>query len=167
MRGIREKTRAKRDFLKEQERYSSLKNIETEKFVKVPLKDNINFVGFIDKIVYDTIGDITIASIIDYKTYVKKPSLKYIESGIGLQLPTYMYLSEYSFKNIRFAGFYLQNITLDNKSDEDKRKIESELSDLLMIDCDIDLFKITFEDIEKCESLTTKEFMLLEVLLDK
>lgn len=55
----------------------------------------------------------------------------------------------------------------DDKSDEDKRKIESELSDLLMIDCDIDLFKITFEDIEKCESLTTKEFMLLEVLLDK
>ena len=58
-------------------------------------------------------------------------------------------------------------ISLLNKSDEDKRKIESELSDLLMIDCDIDLFKITFEDIEKCESLTTKEFMLLEVLLDK
>ena len=110
------------EVLKKQESYSSLKNIETEKFVKVPLKDNINFVGFIDKIVYDTIGDTTIASIIDYKTYVKKPSLKYIESGIGLQLPTYMYLSEYSFKNIRFAGFYLQNITLDNKSHEDKEK---------------------------------------------
>ena len=110
------------EVLKKQKKYSSLKNIETEKFVKVPLKDNINFVGFIDKIVYDTIGDITIASIIDYKTYVKKPSLKYIESGIGLQLPTYMYLSEYSFKNIRFAGFYLQNITLDNKSDEEKEK---------------------------------------------
>ena len=33
-----------------------------------------------------------------------------------------MYLSENSFKNIRFAGFYLQNITLDNKSDEEKEK---------------------------------------------
>ena len=110
------------EILKKQDSFSSLKNIETEKFVKVPLKNNINFVGFIDKIVYDTIGDTTIASIIDYKTYVKKPSLKYIENGIGLQLPTYMYLSEYSFKNIRFAGFYLQNITLDNKSYEDKEK---------------------------------------------
>ena len=95
--------------LKKQDSFSNLKNIETEKFVKIPIKDNINFVGFIDKIVYNTINDMTIAAIIDYKTYVKKPSLKYIDSGIGLQLPTYMYLSEYSFKNIRFAGFYLQN----------------------------------------------------------
>jgi len=108
--------------LKKQENFSNLKNIETEKFVKIPIKDNINFVGFIDKIFYNTINDITIAAIIDYKTYVKKPSLKYIDSGIGLQLPTYMYLSEYSFKNIRFAGFYLQNIILDNKSDEEKEK---------------------------------------------
>ncbi|MBR6690650.1 MAG: PD-(D/E)XK nuclease family protein [Bacilli bacterium] len=110
------------DVLNKQSCFSNLKNIETEKFVKIPLKDNINFVGFIDKIVYNTINDIVIAAIIDYKTYVKKPSLKYIDSGIGLQLPTYMYLSKYSFKNIRFAGFYLQNITLDNKSESDKEK---------------------------------------------
>lgn len=110
------------EVLKKQESFSNLKNIETEKFVKIPIKDNINFVGFIDKIVYNTINDMTIAAIIDYKTYVKKPSLKYIDSGIGLQLPTYIYLSENSFKNIRFAGFYLQNITLDNKSDDEKEK---------------------------------------------
>lgn len=110
------------EVLKKQNSFSNLKNIETEKFVKIPMKDNINFVGFIDKIVYNTINDQTIAAIIDYKTYVKKPSLKYIESGIGLQLPTYMYLSSCSFKDIRFAGFYLQNITLDNKSDEEKEK---------------------------------------------
>ena len=110
------------EILNKQNSFSNLQNIETEKFVKIPLKDNINFVGFIDKIVYNTINDITIASIIDYKTYVKKPSLKYINSGIGLQLPTYMLLSKYSFKNIRFAGFYLQNITLDNKSESDKEK---------------------------------------------
>lgn len=110
------------DVLKKQSSFSKLNNIETEKFVKIPIQDNINFVGFIDKIIYDTFNDITIAAIIDYKTYVKKPSLKYIDSGIGLQLPTYMYLSEVSYKNIRFAGFYLQNITLDNKSDEEKEK---------------------------------------------
>ena len=110
------------EVLNKQNSFSNLKNIETEKFVKIPLKDNINFVGFIDKILYNTINDIVIASIIDYKTYVKKPSLKYIDSGIGLQLPTYMYLSKYSFKDIRFVGFYLQNITLDNKSEEEKEK---------------------------------------------
>ena len=108
--------------LNKQSSFSNLKNIETEKFVKIPLKDNINFVGFIDKIVYNTINDMIVAAIIDYKTYVKKPNLKYIDSGIGLQLPTYMLLSKYSFKNIRFAGFYLQNITLDNKSESDKAK---------------------------------------------
>ena len=108
--------------LKHQESFSKLKKCDTEKFIKIPLKDNISFVGFIDKVVYDTINDITIASIIDYKTYVKKPSLKYIDSGIGLQLPVYMYLSSYAYKNIHFAGFYLQNITLDNKSDEEKEK---------------------------------------------
>lgn len=110
------------EVLKKQSSFSKLNNIETEKFVKIPIQDNINFVGFIDKIVYDTFNDITVAAIIDYKTYVKKPSLKYIDSGIGLQLPTYMYLSKYSFNNIRFAGFYLQNITLDNKSEDDKEK---------------------------------------------
>ncbi len=108
--------------LENQSSFSKLKKCETEKFVKIPLKDNINFVGFIDKIVYDNIKDKTIAAIIDYKTYVKKPSLKYIDNGIGLQLPVYMYLSSYSYKNINFAGFYLQNITLDNKSDEEKEK---------------------------------------------
>ena len=108
--------------LKNQQKYCSLKNIETEKFIKVPIRENINFVGYVDKIIYDTINNTNIAAIIDYKTYVKKPDLKYIDSGIGLQLPTYMYLSNYNFKNIRFAGFYLQNITLDNKSEEEKEK---------------------------------------------
>ena len=108
--------------LKKQSSYSNLNKIDTEKFIKIPIKDNINFIGFIDKIIYNTIGDKTIAAIIDYKTYVKSPSLKYIDSGIGLQLPTYMYLSSYNYKNIRFAGFYLQNITLDNKTEEEKQK---------------------------------------------
>ena len=108
--------------LKKQNSFCNLKNIETEKFIKIPIKDNINFVGFIDKIVYDKFNDKIVAAIIDYKTYVKKPSLKYIDSGIGLQLPTYMYLSEFSLKNIRFAGFYLQNIILDNKTEEEKIK---------------------------------------------
>jgi len=110
------------EVIKKQNSFSNLNKIETEKKVEILLKDNIYFLGFIDKIVYDIINSSTIASIIDYKTYVKKPSLKYIESGIGLQLPTYMYLAKNEYKNIRFAGFYLQNILLDNKEESEKEK---------------------------------------------
>lgn len=108
--------------LKKQSKFSKLKKQETEKEVIVKLKDNINFKGFIDKIVYDTFNGIIHAAIIDYKTYVKTPSLKYIDYGIGLQLPTYMYLAKQSLKNVRFVGFYLQNIALDNKSEEEKEE---------------------------------------------
>lgn len=108
------------EVIKKQMVYSKLKNVETEKFISIKLKDNINFIGFIDKIVYGTIDNIMYASIIDYKTYVKKPSLKYMDFGIGLQLPSYMLLANSYYKNINFIGFYLQNIILDNKSDEEK-----------------------------------------------
>ena len=110
------------EVLKKQQKFCSLKRIETEKFIKIPLINNINFIGFIDKIIYDIIDNTYYATIIDYKTYAKKPSLKYLDYGIGLQLPVYMYLTKYSFKNVKFAGFYLQNISLNNKSDEEKEK---------------------------------------------
>jgi len=110
------------DIIKKHNTFSNLDKIDTEKKIEIPLKDNIYFLGFIDKILYNTINKETIASIIDYKTYVKKPSLKYIENGIGLQLPTYMYLAKNEYKNIRFAGFYLQNILLDNKDEIEKEK---------------------------------------------
>jgi len=110
------------DIIKKHNTFSNLDKVDTEKKIEIPLKHNIYFLGFIDKILYNTINNQTIASIIDYKTYVKKPSLKYIESGIGLQLPTYMYLAKNEYKNIRFAGFYLQNILLDNKDKIEKEK---------------------------------------------
>lgn len=115
------------DTINKQNSFSKLDKIETEKFVSVKLKDNINFVGFIDKILYKELDNYIIASIIDYKTYVKNPDLTYMNSGIGLQLPTYMYLAKNAYKNIRFVGFYLQNITLDNnktnKEKEDSLKL--------------------------------------------
>ena len=115
------------DTINKQNSFSKLDKVETEKFVSVKLKDNINFIGFIDKILYKELDNYIIASIIDYKTYVKNPDLTYINSGIGLQLPTYMYLAKNAYKNIRFVGFYLQNITLDNnktnKEKEDSLKL--------------------------------------------
>lgn len=103
-----------------QNSFSTFDNIETEKFISIPIKENINFVGFIDKIVYKIIDDYVLATIIDYKTYMKKPSLKYIDDGIDIQLPIYMYLAKENNKNIRFAGFYLQNVSDNNLSKEDK-----------------------------------------------
>ena len=115
------------DTINKQNSFSKLDKIETEKFVSIKLKDNINFVGFIDKILYKELNDYLIASIIDYKTYVKNPDLSYMDYGIGLQRPTYMYLAKNAYKNIRFVGFYLQNITLDNnktnKEKEDSLKL--------------------------------------------
>ena len=93
---------------------TKLKNIETEKKINVPIKNNISFIGFIDKIIYDS----EVAAIIDYKTYIKSLDLNYIESGIGMQLPIYMYLAKKSLGNIRFAGIYLQNITFKNDTKE-------------------------------------------------
>lgn len=93
---------------------TKLKNIETEKKIKVPIKNNISFIGFIDKIIYDS----EVAAIIDYKTYIKSLDLKFIDSGIGMQLPIYMYLAKKSLGNIRFAGIYLQNITFKNVTKE-------------------------------------------------
>ena len=110
------------DVIRKQNSYSNLKNIETEKEIKVQIKDNINFLGFIDKVVYNTINNRAILSIIDYKTYDKALTLKYLNYGIDIQLPIYMYLSSHAFKDVKFAGFYLQNISLSNKSIEDKEK---------------------------------------------
>jgi len=106
------------NILNKQNMKSSLNNIENEKFIKINIKDNINFVGFIDKVMSNE----NYMAIVDYKTYVKKPTLKYVDYGIDLQLPVYMYLINKIYSNIRFVGFYLQNITLDNKSDSEKEK---------------------------------------------
>ena len=108
--------------IKKQQEQSRLNKIETEKNIVVPIKDNIYFKGFIDKIIYEKFDDYICAAIIDYKSYDKKPSLKYLDYGIGLQLPSYMYLSKYEYKNIKFSGFYLQNIKFKNVSLEEREK---------------------------------------------
>ena len=103
------------EVVEEQHNKTNLKNIEAEKKISIPIKDNISFIGFIDKIIYNK----DIAAIIDYKTYVKDLNLNYIDSGIGMQLPVYMYLAKKSLGNIKFAGFYLQNIVFKNDSIEE------------------------------------------------
>ena len=120
------------EVVKEQHEKTLLKNIETEKKINIPIKDNINFIGFIDKIIYDE----DVCALIDYKTYIKDLNLNYINSGIGMQLPIYMYLAKKSLGNIRFVGIYLQNIVFKNE-DEDTIKESLKLQGLTNSDKDL------------------------------
>ena len=68
--------------------------------------------GIVDKIMYKTINDKTVVSIVDYKTGNPMISLDNVTYGIGMQLPIYLYLVSKSnkFKNVIIGGFYLQKV---------------------------------------------------------
>ena len=100
--------------IKEQDKYSLLKNKLFESKVVVPISKNPNveFKGFIDKIMYDEIDNERIAIIVDYKTGDTNINLQNIEYGLSLQLPIYAYLLKNinSFNNVKIGGFYLQKL---------------------------------------------------------
>ena len=102
------------DTIKDQLNNSSLKNLLFEERVEV-IKNKavtVTFKGFIDKIMYEKDGNNTIAVIIDYKTGNTDPSLQYLDYGLSMQLPIYLYLASNSKKidNVIFGGFYLQKV---------------------------------------------------------
>lgn len=103
--------------VKKEHEHMSLSNAMYEKNIVVEYAENIKFKGIIDKILYEEIDNKTILAIIDYKTGKDDISLKYLKEGIDIQLPIYLYLSNYlNLKNIVYGGFYLQrlNITEDD-----------------------------------------------------
>lgn len=124
------------DTIKKQMSLCKLNGILTEENVFINKDKNIKiiFKGIIDKLLYKEEEDNTILAIIDYKTGKNVDiDLGYMEYGIGLQLPIYLYLaSNLEFKNIRFAGIYLQRVMpeidklkdLEKKSREDKLKLD-------------------------------------------
>lgn len=81
--------------------------ISIDKSSIIPVK----FIGIVDKIMYKE-KENTLVSIIDYKTGNTKINLYNVLYGLSMQLPIYLYLVEKSkkFKNVRFTGFYLQQI---------------------------------------------------------
>ena len=83
---------------------------------------NINFKGFIDKIL---LRDKNVV-IIDYKTYMVDINLNYLPYGLSMQLPVYLYLTKNYIKDAEIVGFYLQQI-LFNKFSKDKNKTLKEL----------------------------------------
>lgn len=101
--------------------YSSFDSAMYEKKIDVDFGNNIIFTGIIDKVLYKEMGDNTYISLIDYKTGNDDISLKLLKYGINIQLPIYLYLSDYlNFRKILYSGFYLQKF---NISDQDYRLI--------------------------------------------
>jgi len=83
---------------------------------------NINFKGFIDKLLMKDNNVV----IIDYKTYMVDINLNYLPYGLSMQLPVYLYLTKNHIKDVEIVGFYLQQI-LFNKFNKDKNKTLKEL----------------------------------------
>lgn len=95
--------------------YSSFDKALYEKKIEIDYGNNVKFVGVIDKILYKEENDKTYVSLIDYKTGNDDISLKYLKYGLNMQLPIYLYLSNYlNFRNVLYSGFYLQKFNITN-----------------------------------------------------
>ena len=90
--------------------------------VQKPGVININFKGFIDKLLFKDKNVV----IIDYKTYMVDINLNYLPYGLSMQLPVYLYLTKNYIKDAEIVGFYLQQI-LFNKFSKDNNKTLKEL----------------------------------------
>jgi len=123
--------------------YGSYNNYMYEKRIEVDYGDNIKFIGIIDKILYKEDYNNTYVTLVDYKTGNDDISLKYLDYGINIQLPIYLYLSDYlNLRNILYSGFYLQKF---NITDADYRLIGYSNSDkdiLSILDDNYDNSKI-------------------------
>lgn len=111
--------------------YCSLTNTLYEEKIYVEKNNKITFMGIIDKLMYEEIGDKTIVAVIDYKTGNTSIDLNKTCYGLSMQLPIYLYLANKSkLKNIEIAGFYLQNIITNettSKSDNNQKEKEDVL----------------------------------------
>ena len=123
--------------LNKQKEYTNLDKVMFEKNIVIDKSRDINieFTGYIDKLLYKENEDNTLISIIDYKTGLVDIELKYLSYGLSLQLPIYLYLVKKSnlFVNPKFVGFYLQHV-LDKEIIRDcKKNYEEEKSNNLKL----------------------------------
>jgi len=96
--------------------YSSFDNAMYEKKIDIDYGDNVKFTGIIDKILYKEENDKTYVALVDYKTGNDDISLKYLNYGLNIQLPIYLYLSNYlNLRNVVYSGFYLQKFNITEK----------------------------------------------------
>jgi len=115
------------NIIKEQQKTCYLDKTLYEEKITVE-KENYTLTGIIDKVLYKEYDNKTVTALIDYKTGNANIDLGYIDYGLNMQLPIYIYLINNSkLKNVVLAGFYLQKIKLElpkktNKSLEEMYK---------------------------------------------
>lgn len=111
----------------EQKANSLLDKTECENRFKVKVDDKINFTGFIDKVMYKDNDDHYLAAVVDYKTGDAHIDRKIMAHGLSLQLPSYLFLmrnADNFDKEIKFIGFYIQNIINTNRKYDTKKTLE-------------------------------------------
>lgn len=124
----------------------------------------VEFVGYIDKIMYYKNIDDTYFSIVDYKTGFIDTHIEPIKYGLHMQLPIYLYLIHYSkiFSNPIFTGIYYQNIlfnypTWSEKLEQDKKNrylLNGYSTEDIAI---LSRFDSTYEDSELIKSMKYKD----------
>ena len=96
--------------------YGTFEDAMYEKRIEIDYGNDIKFIGIIDKILYKEENDKTYLTLIDYKTGNDDISLKYLKYGLNIQLPIYLYLSNYlNLRNVLYSGFYLQKFNITEK----------------------------------------------------
>lgn len=100
--------------LDEQRLFTSFNDELYEKELKVVIRDDVlvEFIGYVDKIMfYSNVSD-TYFAIVDYKSGIIDTHIEPMKYGLHMQLPIYLFLIEYSkiFDNSIFCGIYYQNI---------------------------------------------------------
>ena len=108
----------------ETEKKGMLHNFYGEKKLEVKLSDKVTLKGFIDKILYQTNNNITYYTIFDYKTGKVSLNLKYLNYGLFMQLPLYVFLITKSalFTNGYLIGFFYQKLLESAVNDEERQK---------------------------------------------
>ncbi|MBQ3297940.1 MAG: PD-(D/E)XK nuclease family protein [Bacilli bacterium] len=164
--------------LKEQEDYTAYNDelYEQEAKVTIDKKVSVEFIGYIDKIMYRKNIEDTYFSIIDYKTGTIDTHIEPMKYGLHMQLPVYLYLIHYGkvFANPIFTGIYYQNIlfkypTWSNKLEkEEKTKyyLNGYSTDQLDI---LESFDRTYKDSEYIKSMkysTDKGFSSYSKVID-
>ena len=141
--------------IKKQLEYISLDKTKYEEkiFINKDKTTKITFMGIIDKLMYKEEFDKTLVAVIDYKTGSTNIDLNKTIYGLSMQLPIYLYLAQNSgLKNVKIAGFYLQNI-INKENDENNLKLNGYSSSNKEI---LKQFDSSYENSNLIKSMRTK-----------
>lgn len=116
--------------ISKQEEYTNFHNALYEKQIEIN-KGNDRFVGIVDKILFNDTKNL--GAIIDYKTGNPTLDLNYLEYGLGLQLPIYLYLVNKINPNLEIVGFYLQKILPTTINRDPLKDLTRQKRDLLKL----------------------------------